>query len=52
MPETHNVRSKTAKRIEFEISRKKKHFFIADTKLQIDQIKRKVESNFDKPLSI
>ena len=30
----------------------KKHFFFADTKLQVDQIKEKVEEKFIKPLFI
>ena len=32
-PENHNLRYKTAIKIEFEFSRKKKHSLIADTKL-------------------
>ena len=39
-------------KIEFEFRRKKKHSFIADTKLQVDQINRKMESNFNKPFFI
>ena len=31
---------------------KKKHSFFAGTKLQIDQIKRKIEAKFKKPLFI
>ena len=30
----------------------KKHSFFADTKLQVDQIKKKVEESFIKPLFI
>ena len=47
-PEHHNLRRKTAIRTKFELSRKerkKEHSLIADSKLQIDQIKRKMEAN-------
>ena len=40
-PENHNLRRKNAKKIEFDFNRKKKHFFIAHNKLQVDQIKKK-----------
>ena len=30
----------------------KKHSFFADTKLQVDQIKKKIEENFIKPIFI
>ena len=33
----------------FEFSRKKKHPLINYTKLQVDQIKRKMEANFNQP---
>ena len=33
----------------FEFSKKEEHSFITDTKLQIDQIKRKMEAKFNKP---
>ena len=36
--------------MEFEFSKKRKHSLIADTKLKIDQIKRKIEANLNKPL--
>ena len=37
---------------EFEFSRKKEHSLIADTKLQVDQSKRKMEAKFNKPFFI
>ena len=40
----HNLRHKTAKTIEFDFNRKKKHSFIADNQLQVDQRKRKIEA--------
>ena len=51
-PEHHNLRSKTAIMTKFEISRKKDHSLIADTKLQVDQIKRKMKAKFNKPFFI
>ena len=51
-PENHNVRRKTAIKIEFDFNRKKNNSFIADNKLQVDQIKRKVEAKFNKSLFI
>ena len=39
-------------KIEFDFNRKKKHSFIADNKLQVDHVKRKLEANFDKSLFI
>ena len=45
-PENHNLRRKTPRRIEF--SKKEKHSFIADTKLKIGQIRRKMEAKFNK----
>ena len=51
-PEHHNLRRKTAIQTKFEFSRKKEHTLIADTKLQVDQIKRKMEANFNKPFFI
>ena len=50
-PENHNLRRKTAINIKFDFNRKKKQSFIADNKLQVDQIKRKIEANFNKPKS-
>ena len=51
-PEKHNSRRKTAIKIEFDFKRKKKHSFIADNKLQVDHIKRKIEAKFNKSLFI
>ena len=51
-PEYHNLRRKTAINTKFEFSRKKEHSLIADTKLQVDQIKRKMEANFNKQFFI
>ena len=51
-PEHHNLRRKTAIKTKFEFSRKKEHSLIADTKLQNDQIKRKIEAKFNKPFII
>ena len=51
-PEHHNLRRNTAIKTKFEISRKKEHSLIADTKLQVDQIKRKMEANFNEPYFI
>ena len=51
-PKKHNLRYEIAKKIIKEFSRKKKHSFNADTKLQVYQINRKIEANFNKPLFI
>ena len=51
-PEHHNLRRTAAIKTKFEFSRNKEHFLIADTKLQVDQSKRKVEANFSKPFFI
>ena len=54
-PEHHNLRRKTAIKTKFEFSRnkrKKEHSLIADTKLQVDQIERKMEAKFNKPFFI
>ena len=51
-PEHSNLRSKTAIKVDFEFSRKKKQSLIADSKLQVDQIKRKMESICNKPFFI
>ena len=48
-PENHNLWRKTAIKTKFELSRKKKHSLVADTKLQVDKIKRKIEAQFKKP---
>ena len=44
-PENHNLRCKTAVMGEFDFSKKRKHSFIADTMLKIDQIKIKYGGN-------
>ena len=41
MPEHNNLGRKTAIKTKFEFTRKKEHSLIADTKLQVDQSKRK-----------
>ena len=46
--EKHNLSSKTAIKIESEISRKKKHSFNTDNRLQVDKITRKMEAKFNK----
>ena len=51
-PEHHNLRRKTAIQTKFELSRKKEHSLIADTKLNVDQIKGKMEAKFTKPFFI
>ena len=51
-PEHHNLRRKTAIKTIFEFSRKKELSLIADTKLQVDQCKRKMEAKFNKPFFI
>ena len=40
-PEYHNLRRNTAIETKFGFSRLKEHYLIADTKLQVDQIKEK-----------
>ena len=51
-PENRKLWSETAIKIEFDFKRRRKNFFIADNKLQADQIKRKIEANFYKSLFI
>ena len=51
-PENQNWSHKTTIKTHFEFSRKKEHSLIADTKLQVDQIKRKMEAKFNKPFFI
>ena len=51
-PEDHNLKRKTAIKTDLEFIRKKEHTLIADTKLQVDQIKRKMEAKFNKPFLI
>ena len=48
--ENHILWRKIAIKIRFQFSRKKKNFLIADTNLQVDEIKRKMEAKFNKPL--
>ena len=48
--ENHKLRCKTAKKVQFEIIRKKEHALIAYTKLQVDLFKRKMEAKFNKPI--
>ena len=48
----YNLWRKTAIKTKFEFSRKKEHSLIADTKLQVDQSKRKIEAKFNKPFII
>ena len=51
-PENHNLRLKTAINTEFNFNIKKKHYFITDIKLKVDQIRRKLKANFNKPFFI
>ena len=51
-PEHHNLRRKTAIETDFDFRRKKDHFLIDNTKLQVDQIKRKMEVKLKKPFFI
>ena len=51
-PEHENLRRKNAIKTKFELSGKKEHSLIADTKLQFDQSKRKMEAKFNKPFFI
>ena len=51
-PEHHDLSRKTAIKTKFEFSRRKEPSLIADTKLQVDQIKRKMEGKFNKPFFI
>ena len=49
-----NVKSSSiqAIKVDFDFSREKKQFFIADSKLKVDQIKRKTEAKFNIPIFI
>ena len=47
--ENHNLKRKTAIKTNFEFSKRREHSLIADTKLQVDKIKKKMEANFKKP---
>ena len=52
--DNHNLTLNTAKKVKFKFSgqkMKEKHAFFADTKQQVDQIKRKIVANFNKPFS-
>ena len=51
-PEHHNLRRNPAIRAKFDFNRKKDHSLIADTTLQVDQIKKQLEANFIKPFFI
>ena len=51
-PEHHNLRRKTAINKNIEFKKKKKNSLIADTKLQVDQIRSKMEAKFNKPFFI
>ena len=52
-PEHHNLNGvKQQKNTRFEFSRKKEHSLIADTKLQCDKSKRKMEAKCNKPFLI
>ena len=51
-PENNNFRLKTATENNYQISRKKKQSFFADTKLEVEQIKKKIKENLIKPLFI
>ena len=51
-PENNNFRLKTATDNECLISSKKKQSFFADTKLEVEQIKKKIEEKLIKPLFI
>ena len=48
-PEHNYLRRKTAIKTKFEFSWEKEHLLIYDTKLQVDQSKRKMEAKFNKP---
>ena len=48
-PEHHNLWRKTEIKTKCELSRKKKDSLNADTKLQVDKTKRKMEEKFNKP---
>ena len=51
-PENDNLRYKDAIKVQFDFSREKNHSFIAETKLQVDQVKKKMEPKFNKPLFV
>ena len=51
-PEHHNLNRKAEIKTKSVFSRKKEHSLIADTKLQVDQSKRKMEAKFNKPFFI
>ena len=51
-PENHNLRRKTAMKIELEFNRKKMHSFFADNKRQVEHFRRKIEAKFKRLLFI
>ena len=51
-PEKNNCRLRAATENELQISRMKKYSFFADTKLEVEQIKKKIEEKLIKPLFI
>ena len=51
-PRNFILRCKTAIKIALEFSGKKRHSFIADPKLQVDQNKRRVKAKFNEQLLI
>ena len=55
MPENHNLKRKTSKRLNFnsvEGKSRRSIFFFADTKLQADQTNKKLVANLKKQLFI
>ena len=51
-PEKNNCRLRAATENKLQISRMKKYSFFADTKLEVEQIKKKIEKKLIKPLFI
>ena len=51
-PENNTFRFKTATEKKCQIGRKKTHSFFAETKLEVEQIKKKIEEKLIKPLFI
>ena len=49
-PEHHSLRRKSALKTKFEFSRKMEHSLIAETMLQVEKIKRKMEAKFNNPI--
>ena len=50
-PENHNLAGTTAIKTKDLFSRKKKHYFFADTKLKVHQIKRKIMAKTNSSIS-